>query len=277
MKIVVLGSNGMLGHKMIERLRLHYSDVIGISRGDAGFDAMDFTSVRQVLESIKPHVVINCIGLIKQRVQNPEQSIAINALLPHFLQRICMQLDAHLIHFSTDCVFSGERGQYTEDDKTDPEDIYGQTKVLGEVSASNALTLRTSIIGREKNNYHGLLEWFLRQEDEIQGFERAIWSGVTTNWLSDTVAVLLAPARLLHLYGLYQVAAPPITKFHLLQLFQEVYKKRNVLITPVAGPLCDRSLCGDKFMQATGIITPSLDKLIVEMHEQDKGSDYVLR
>ena len=273
MKIIVLGSTGMLGHKMVERLRLHYLGVQGISRQD-GLDATDLDGVKRILESHRPQIVINCVGLIKQRTQDWEQSTAINALLPHFLQRTCWQMGANLIHFSTDCVFSGKRGWYTEVDSADPEDVYGKTKYLGEVSAENALTLRTSIVGRERSNYIGLLEWFLRQTGRIHGFENAIYTGVTTNWLSDTVASLLKRGGLPS--GLYQVAAAPISKFRLLKLFQEIYEKKNIQITPVAEPFCDRSLCGDRFVRDTWIMTPSLDKLIVEMHEQDKRGNYVL-
>lgn len=272
MKIVVLGSTGMLGHKMVERLQLHYPDVRGISRED-GLDATDLNGTRQILGLLRPEVVINCVGVIKQRSQNPKQSIAVNALFPHFLREVCSYLNANLIHFSTDCVFSGYIGNYTELDETDPIDLYGQTKVLGEVTnAENALTFRTSIVGRERDNYLGLLEWFLRQEEsEIMGFQNAIWSGVTTNWLSDTVATLLKrklPS------GLYQVAASPISKLRLLQLFEETYDWPTV-ITPALLPIpCDRSLRSDKFEQDIGIKTPTLEELIVMQRDQDKRSGY---
>lgn len=268
MKILVLGSAGMLGHKMVERLRLYFSEVHGVSR-EMGLDASNTESVKYVLESVQPQVVVNCVGIIKQRRQEFEQSIAVNALLPHALQRICLGMGAYLIHFSTDCVFSGERGRYTEDDLTDPEDVYGRTKQLGEVVAENALTLRTSIVGREKGNYKGLLEWFLHQPNgaEVTGFERAIWSGVTTNWLSDVTAFLVKTP----LYGLYQVAAPPVTKYQLLNLFRTVYERQDIEITPVMQPVCDRSLRGNKFQHATGIQTPELEILLHEQREQDKG------
>src|SRR5208282_6817882 len=159
-RILVLGSTGMLGHKMLERLRFQYEDVVGVSRRN-GLNIND-GGLRKFLASFGPATVINCVGLIKQRPQDTEEAIAVNALFPHKLQRICQDLNARLIHFSTDCVFSGTYGGYTEVDLPDPGDVYGRTKLLGEVTAENILTLRTSIIGRELSNGHGLLEWFLR-------------------------------------------------------------------------------------------------------------------
>lgn len=265
MKICVLGSTGMLGHKMVERLRAHYSSVIGLSR-EYGFNAAEPDSVNKALQVVGPDVIVNCVGYIKQRPQDLEESMRINYLLPHLLQRT----GAYVIHFSTDCVFSGKRGWYTEQDPTDPEDAYGKTKALGEIGTEeNFLTLRTSIIGRELRNHHGLLDWFLSLPSgaTVKGFTQAIWSGVTTNWLADTVAKLLDGPRL---SGLYQVAAPPVSKFHLLQMFEAVYN-REIWITPAAEPFCDRSLDGTRFAQATGIVTPPLSQLITEQRDQDKG------
>jgi len=256
----------MLGHKMIERLNLRHHNVVGLSRDD--FDATSAESVWDAVTNLEPNVVINCVGIIKQRAQDPKESIAINAALPHVLQDVCKFIGADLIHFSTDCVFSGKAGKYTEDDPSDAEDLYGRTKYLGEITAPNALTLRTSILGRETGNYKGLLEWFLRQHGEINGFVNAIFTGVTTNWLSDTVADLITFNRPLH--GLYQIAAPPVTKYDLLRMLKWVYQT-DVQIKPVYEPFCDRSLNGDRFRQATGIITPPLDELLVTQEFQDRG------
>ena len=271
MKILVLGSTGMLGHKMVERLRLYYTDVEGLSRED-GFDAVDLPHVEYTLRLIRPNVVINCIGLIKQREQDLEKSIAVNALFPHFLQRICQQIGTKLIHFSTDCVFSGNRGVYAETDLSDAEDVYGRTKYLGEILADNALTLRTSIIGRERKNFHGLLEWFLRQEGIIFGYEEVFYTGVTTNWLADTVAALIQKP----LSGLYQIASPYVSKFQLLEYFKEVYARKNIEIISAFSPLCDRTLCGEKFRKETGIVTPHLRNLVIEQREQDLRSGYAI-
>jgi dTDP-4-dehydrorhamnose reductase len=273
MKIAVLGSTGMLGHKMVERLRLHYSDVVGLSR-DNGLDARDLIRTENMFRLIRPQIIINCVGTIKQRTSNAEEVIAVNALFPHFLQRICTEMGVRLIHFSTDCVFSGKRGLYTESDIPDPIDHYGYTKAMGEILFQNALTIRTSIVGRERGNYHGLLEWFLRQQGEIQGYENAIWTGVTTNWLADTVAELLKYKKL---QGLYNIASFPVSKFRLLELFQRVYNRTDIRINPTDnGNTCDRSLKGNTFRAATGIRTPDIADLLVTQREQDKESGYAV-
>ena len=269
MKIAVLGSTGMLGHKMLERLRLHYSEVVGLSR-DNGLDARDLTRTENMFRLIQPQVIVNCVGTIKQRISNAEELIAVNALFPHFLQRVCGEMNIHLIHFSTDCVFSGKRGQYTESDTPDPTDHYGYTKAMGEVLFDKALTIRTSIVGREKSNHRGLLEWFLRQQGEIQGYENAIWTGVTTNWLADTVAALIGQK---HIQGLYNIASFPVSKFHLLELFQKVYNRYDIRINPKDLDIsCDRSLKGNRFREATGIKIPDIADLLVAQREQDKES-----
>jgi dTDP-4-dehydrorhamnose reductase len=268
MKILVLGSSGMLGHKMVERLQLRHSNVIGLSR-ENGLDARDLIRTENTFRLIKPDVIINCVGTIKQRISNAEEVIAINALFPHFLERVCTEMNVKLIHFSTDCAFSGKRGKYTESDIPDPIDHYGYTKAMGEIVFQNALTIRTSIVGREKSNYHGLLEWFLRQQGEIQGYENAIWTGVTTNWLADTVGVFLEGG--LFLSGLYNVASFPVSKFHLLELFQKVYNRYDIRINPTDnGEICDRSLKGNRFRDATGIRTPDITDLLITQREQDK-------
>lgn len=269
-RIVVLGSTGMLGHKMLERLRLHYMDVEGISRKD-GLWIGNREATDKLFRGIKPEVVINCVGHIKQRQPYIKEMIQVNSLFPHYLRDWCEDWGARLIHFSTDCVFSGKKGNYTELDIPDPEDMYGQTKVLGEVAGLNTLTLRTSIVGRERNqygNYRGLLEWFLKQKGEVQGYNYAIFSGVTTNWLADVTATLLQQKSL---EGLYNVSSFPVSKCCLLDVFKEVYNKKDVTILPVSGPMCDRSLDGSKFEAETGIYREDLFPMIAEQAEQDKG------
>lgn len=266
-KIVVLGSTGMLGHKMVERLRVRYTNVIGLSRRE-GLDAVNQTETRELLAQINPQVVINCVGVVKQRRQEEYESIAVNALFPHFLKRICDNSGARLIHFSTDCVFSGKHGNNSDFNTPDPEDLYGRTKLLGEVYGDNELTIRTSIIGREKNNYRGLLEWFLRQRGEVYGYKNSIFSGVTTNWLSDTVATLLEDKY--RIRGLWQIASQPISKFRLLELIKEVYGKRDVKIILADGPDCDRSLDGFMFEQASKIETPGWYEMLRDQYDQDK-------
>jgi len=170
-------------------------------------------------------------------------------------------------------VFSGNRGQYTESDQPDPEDVYGVTKYLGEIkNAENAITIRTSIVGREGSNHLGLLEWFLRQTGEIPGYENAIFTGVTTNWLSMLTAELIHRSKFT---GLYQVATKPVSKFELLRIFQEAYDKRDVTIKTAWLPnRCDRSLSSEKFQRDTFISIPSLEQMIVGQRDLDMGSGY---
>jgi dTDP-4-dehydrorhamnose reductase len=262
MKIAVLGSTGMLGHKMVERLQEHFPNVT-TPRIDAE-EPMDCGHIR----ADRPDVVVNCVGVIKQRVQNPRESIAVNALFPHNLQRACRQSGAYLIHYSTDCVFSGKDGDYKEDSKSDAEDLYGITKYLGEVTGPNTLTLRTSIIGRETANYHGLLEWFLRQKGDVKGYTNAIFSGVTTNWLASLTAELIYRRKFT---GLYQVATRPVSKFHLLETFKSVYGKTDVNIIPMEYPRCDRSLNSEKFRRDTQISIPELNMMIINQAYKDRG------
>ena len=272
-RIVVLGSTGMLGHKMLERLRLHYEDVIGLSRVE-GLCTNDTIYMKNRLIVFRPDIIVNCVGLIKQRPQDAEESIQTNALFPHFLQRVSQDMGARLIHFSTDCVFSGKQGNYTEADTPDPGDLYGRTKLLGEVvDADNALTIRTSIIGRELTGGFGLLEWFLRQRDTIQGYTNAIFSGVTTNWLADAVVHIIERPSL---SGLYQVAAQPVSKFNLLQMFRIVYDRWDIEINPTETFPCDRSLLAGKFQLAAGIVPQNLFDLLTEQREQYKESGYAL-
>ena len=266
-RIIVLGSTGMLGHKMLERLRLHYMDVEGLSRED-GLWVGNREATDKLFRGIKPEVVINCVGYVKQRSPHIVTNIQTNALFPHYLQGWCEDWGARLIHFSTDCVFSGNKGSYTEGDIPDPEDIYGRTKVLGEVVGVNTLTLRTSIIGREKKYKTGLLEWFLKQKGKVPAYTNVIFTGVTTNWLSDLTASLLKDKSL---EGLYHIASRPISKYYLLSIFRDVYDKGDVDLDPVESPICDRSLIGNAFEEATGVEQPDLDDMIPEQRFQDQG------
>jgi dTDP-4-dehydrorhamnose reductase len=265
MRILVLGSNGMLGHKMVERLSRHFQNVIPISRKEDGFDARNATKIREFINWYRADVVVNCVGLVKQRpeAENNALSIAINSLLPHALQEVCAERGTRLIHFSTDCVFSGRRGSYTESDPSDAADLYGRTKYLGEVHAPNALTLRTSIIGREKQRHLGLLDWLLKQDGkEIPGYHYAFYSGVTTNCLADIVAVLIRNQP--NLSGLYQIASETTSKYLLLTMLADAYKL-NVKINPNYSFFCDRSLIGERFKQATGLTVPSWDEMINDL------------
>jgi len=215
-------------------------------------DVEDFPSVERALTRVAPEVVVNCVGVVKQleAAKDPVVSIAVNALFPHRLARLTASRGIRLVHISTDCVFAGTRGGYTEDDRADADDLYGRTKALGEVTGPGCLTLRTSIIGRELEGRRGLVEWFLSQRGgQVRGFTRAVFSGLTTLALSRVVRDLIRMRP--SLAGLYHVAAEPISKHDLLRLLDECYHA-GVRIEPSAELAVDRSLNGDRFRRATG-------------------------
>jgi len=278
----------MLGHKMFQASFAAYPDtwctlhrklrdypVEGIDAFRsanivAEWDAADFDNVESTLRKLRPDVVVNCIGVIKQRSSSddPIQSITLNSLLPHRLVAALSAWQGRLIHVSTDCVFDGARGDYRETDATNAIDLYGRTKALGETTVSNALTLRTSIIGRELRMHSSLLEWFLSQNHgTVRGYRRAIWSGVTTNHLSDLIVSLID--RWPGLSGLYHVSSGRTSKFDLLHMIRDAYKL-DVEIEPDDSYVLDRSLSGRKFETEIGYNCPALSLLIREMADDSK-------
>jgi dTDP-4-dehydrorhamnose reductase len=281
MRILVLGATGMLGNAML-RVLSEQTDwqVRGTIRSAgakrffpaglagqllAGVDVEQPDSLLQAFIQVRPEVVINCIGLVKQLAdaEDPLQAIPINALLPHRLARLCELVGARLIHPSTDCVFSGELGNYREADPPDARDLYGRSKLLGEVGYPHSVTLRTSIIGHELQSAHGLVGWFLAQSDSCRGFTRAIFSGLPTVELARVIRDVVIPRP--ELSGVYHVAAAPISKYELLQLVAEVYKKK-IEIIPSEELVIDRSLNADRFRAATGYVAPAWPELIQLMH-----------
>lgn len=273
----------MLGHKIYQILRGRSLRTFGTIRayppGDAahsvlsdgqiftGIDATDFRGLETLVERVKPDVLVNCIGIIKQRAEAKAAipSIERNALLPHRLAALVDRWQGRLIHFSTDCVFSGKRGSYTEDDTADAEDLYGRSKYLGEVGhLSGVLTLRTSMIGREvTGSKRGLLEWFLsRNHSTVQGFRRVMYSGVTTNYLADLVAELICDR--VQFAGVFQVASASISKYALLCLLRDAYGV-DIDIEPVDGEVCDRTMRSDKFVQETGYTCPEWSVLVDQL------------
>jgi dTDP-4-dehydrorhamnose reductase len=274
LKIVILGGSGMLGHKLFQVLRARFPGTLCTMRQNPrlppfaevdllqgsdvipNVDVTDPAALRQLLGELRPDVIVNCVGVVKQREQakSPIPSITINSLLPHQLAALAAGWGGRVIHFSTDCVFSGQRGNYTEADNADADDLYGKSKFLGEVATDNALTLRTSIIGRELVEHRGLLDWFLAQNYKaIRGYRRVTYSGVTTNQMAEVVTDILQHHPTLS--GLYQVVAEPISKYDLLCLARDAYGL-EVQITPVDEPLSDRSMSGEKLRAATGYVSP---------------------
>lgn len=282
-RVVVIGAGGMLGHKMFQRLRDSFPDTFATMRESpdrppfdridllhgsnvfGGIDVLDFESLSSVLRRICPSDLVNCVGIIKQRHEaaDPILSISINSLLPHRLAALAATWGGRLIHFSTDCVFSGDRGGYTERDESDARDLYGRSKFLGEAAGENALTLRTSIIGRELVQHRSLLDWFLAQRGRrISGFRRVIYSGVTTNHLSDLVAEIVGNFPSLH--GLYQVVSQPISKYDLLCMLRDAYRI-DVALDPDDAECSDRSMSGEKLKRATGYEAPPWSKLVEQL------------
>ncbi len=289
MKILVLGATGMLGNAVFRWLSDKTDwNVFGTVRSEESmqlfakalsdklvrlYDATDNDHLSQVMTRLEPDVVINCIGIIKQisHARDPAPMIMTNAVLPHQLSEHVARMGARLIHFSTDCVFSGNKGRYTEQDMPDAEDMYGRSKLLGEVADAHCITLRTSIIGHELQSKKGLLEWFLCQSDSCEGYAKAIFSGFPTIILARMVAEIIIPMQALH--GLYHVASKPISKFDLLQLIADVYSKKIKLVSN-SEPVIDRSLCADKFQQITGYNAPAWPEMIETMYLNHKHGVY---
>lgn len=282
MRILILGASGMLGNAMI-RVLSEKTDwqVYGTVRSEGakrffhpdiaerlltGVDVEQQDSLLQAFTRVRPDVVINCVGLIKQLAdaEDPLQAIPINALLPHRLARLCELAGARLVHISTDCVFAGDKGNYRESDPSDAKDLYGRSKLLGEVAYPHAVTLRTSIIGHELQSAHGLVGWFLSQHDRCNGYTKAIFSGLPTVVLAQIVCDVVIPRT--ELSGVYHVAAQPITKYDLLKLIADVYGKK-IEIVPSDRLVIDRSLNAERFQSATGYIAPEWPELINLMHK----------
>lgn len=231
-----------------------------------GVDVEQNDSLIKAFSRIRPDVVINCVGLVKQLAdaEDPLQAIPINAMLPHRLARLCELAGARMVHVSTDCVFSGAKGMYTEADAADANDLYGRSKYLGEVDYPHAITLRTSIIGHELDGARSLIGWFLAQTSSVKGYKRAIFSGLPTVELARVIRDHVIPHPKLH--GLYHVSAEPINKYELLQLLAQVYGK-SIEIIPDTKFAIDRSLDSTRFELATGYKAPEWPVLVKQMYD----------
>ena len=237
-KVLILGANGMAGHVITIGLRedANFFDVISVARNnslikpDFLLDVTDFIELENLIKKIKPDVIINCIGLLNSNAEeNPHRAILINSYLPHFLEFITKNCKTKVIHISTDCVFSGNDGNYTESCFKDGIGYYAQTKALGEIVNTKDLTFRTSIIGPEINsNGIGLFHWFYQQNGEIKGYTNAQWTGITTIELLNALKVALKSDNIVGLYHL--VNEKKISKYHLLEIMNTEFKKRIVLI-----------------------------------------------
>ncbi len=277
MRVLVLGAAGMMGHMACRVLSAEH-EVFGTVRSARppavlseildeehllrDVDVMQMHSLIRVMGDVRPDVVFNCVGIVKQLATAHDAilSTGCNALLPHQLSELCRATGAHLIHMSTDCVFSGEKGMYTLDDNPDPVDLYGRTKLVGELAGPDATTLRTSIVGRQLTGTTSLFEWARSQRGkQVFGFQHAIYSGLTTRALAEVVARLLRDGR--PLPGLWQVASEPIDKLDLLRrLNDRLHLDLTIGINDEFR--CDRSLDGSAFVAETGIVTPGWDEML---------------
>jgi dTDP-4-dehydrorhamnose reductase len=283
MRVLVLGVSGMLGNAMFRAFfQESIFQVFGTARSGSvrkhfvqearskiisGVDVENQDTLTRLFCEIRPQIVVNCIGLVKQlsNADDPLQALPINSMLPHRLARNTELIGARLIHISTDCVFSGRKGQYRESDMSDATDLYGKSKYLGEVDYPHTITLRTSIIGHELESTHGLVGWFLAQNDQVNGYTKAIFSGLPTVELSRVVRDFVLPHP--ELSGLYHVASSPISKFDLLELVSKVYGK-SIAILPDDKVVIDRSLNADRFNAATGYTAPPWPELVQFMYTQ---------
>ena len=282
-RILILGVTGMLGHTLFkEMIKNEKFEVFGTTRSKSGLenyfakdelskirdgvDADNFETVIRAIAGTQPTIIINCIGIIKQLPisQDPLTAITVNSQLPHRLSLVARTANARLIHISTDCVFDGKKGNYTEKDLSTAEDLYGKTKYLGEVHYPHCVTLRTSIIGHELKTNFSLVDWFMSQENEINGFTKAIYSGFPTIEIVNVISNYVIPNK--ELSGLYHVSSDAISKYDLLNIMKDIYKK-DIKINAFDDFVLDRSMNSDKFKEVTGYISPSWTKLVEDMYE----------
>ena len=282
-RILIFGGDGMLGHQLLKSFQSNYHvtttlrnsinsyksfELFNHENSIFDIDVRNFKDINEVFVNVKPEVVINCVGIVKQRSESKDaiESIKINSLLPHQLELLCGQYNARLIQISTDCVFSGKKGDYLEEDIPDAEDIYGRTKLLGEVFSENAITLRTSIIGLELSRKQGLVEWFLAQRGTIKGYSKAIFTGFTTIELASIIDTIIIKHP--GLTGLWHVSSNPINKYQLLNDLAVKLDRNDIEILEDKEFICDRSLNGSRFNSSTGYSPRSWDSMLDKLAKQ---------
>ncbi len=281
MRILILGGDGMLGHQLLSHMSKKHAVKVTVRQNLAAYapyglfnsgntqadvDVRAIDRLIEVMAGFQPQAVINAVGVIKQRSSAKDSitSIEINALFPHRLALLCQAVGARLIHLSTDCIFSGKMGPYRESDEPDADDLYGRSKLLGEVNQSHCLTLRTSMIGRELSRKKSLLEWFLAQKATVKGFKRAIFSGFTTIELSRIIEMMIDNYP--EASGIYHVSADPISKFDLLGMVN-AHRSDPLAILPDEDLVCDRSLDSTRFKNEFGYRPPDWETMINELFD----------
>ncbi len=279
-RVLIFGGDGILGSHLYLALRarhqlcvtLHHpapgypADLFSGATVVCGVAAGDRARVAAVIDAFKPDWVANAVGLVKRPLAEDRlASLEANTVFPHLLASVCGERGVRLLHFSTDCVYSGRRGFYTEHDVPDNPEWHGRCKALGEPEGGHVLVLRTSFIGLELGCKKSLLEWFLSRTGNVPGYRRAIWSGFPAIELGRIVSMLMESD--VPLAGLWHVAMPSITKFELLDRLNERLGRRGVTVVPDDSFVCDRSLDGRAFEQRTGYCPPAWDTLLDEVAE----------
>ena len=266
-KIIILGSTGLIGHQVYLRLNANKNFVVSsisrqrkISDDTVLLDARDEHLLEKVIVDINPDIIVNCMGvLIAEANCDPENAIFLNSYIPQYLKNIANSFDAKLVHISTDCVFSGKKGMYTEDDIRDADDTYGRTKALGEVTETPHVTLRTSVVGPELKEGEELFHWFMSQEGRIKGFTKSYWSGVTSLELAKAVEWAIEK----DIQGLYHITnGIPINKYELLMLFKK-YTNKEIEIESIEGRVTNKSFLDTR--KEINYAVPGYEKMISEM------------
>ena len=279
-KILIIGANGLLGNALLKFFSINKNFIVaGTVRNKNSLKNLDFKKNIKIYDKIEaqkpdnflkvfkkfnPDIVVNCIGVTKQntRIKRPDIIIFINSVLPHYIADLCTKCRARFIHISTDCVFSGLKGNYKECDFPDANDLYGRSKFLGEVIKSNSITLRTSIIGHELSRNKSLLNWFLSQNKKVKGYRKAVFSGLPTYEIGKIIHEFVIPNTTLK--GLYHLSSNPINKYDLLCMIKNVYKK-NIKIIPDDKVIINRSLNSLNFQKKTGYSPKNWEILVREM------------
>lgn len=284
MKILIFGADGMLGHQLVATLlqRHHVAGTVrqqdsAVGKSTAsgarlftGVTVRDHSKILDVVERFAPDGIVNAIGIVKQREEGKDaiESIEVNSLFPHRLAEICMNRGIKLVHLSTDCVFTGKKGNYLDQDVPDARDMYGRSKMMGEVEGPGVITLRTSIIGLELSRRQGLIEWFLSQTGAIKGYRKAIYTGFTTLEMSRIIEKLLVTP--LPTQGIYNVSSDPIDKYSLLCLLRDRLEK-ILEIVPDDEFVCDRSLDSTRFRKEFNYVPPDWRTMLDELGRQIEG------
>lgn len=292
MKILIVGGNGMIGHIFLKSWQSRHDVKVTLRRNLEDYQSYDLYSsdnsytnvnvlnldlLENLVKEFKPDCIVNCVGLTKQLIneKQPLKPLLINSIFPHQLLSLCAKNNIRLIHLSTDCVYSGKKGFYTEQDTSDAEDVYGRTKFLGEVSEDNSITIRKSTIGLELDSSHGLIEWLLNQKETIKGYTNAIYSGFPSYILSEIVENIILDHK--DLKGIWHISSSPISKYDLLKKLVDRLDNFKIDIMPDDKINIDRSLDSSKFKKKTGFKAPSWDFMIDNLAKEINEKRYERR